>query len=235
MVKCVRVGSLGALQIDEPLWSDHPEAHGAGTGAVLWEGSVLLAETLLDIASTSSFPATTENEFSEQLQRPPVLHGRCLELGAGCAGVPSIVAAQIGCFSEVTATDSDKGDSAASNLPDLQRNINANSSKLASKTLPAVRKLEFGDGSASERFSAPLDVLLGSDIVYDPSVIPLLLQTLSDLAGPRTDVLLYISSVRCREACDLFWDGVSEGWVWRRLAAGPSGDEKDGVFLFRQK
>ncbi|DBA97407.1 hypothetical protein WJX77_010391 [Trebouxia sp. C0004] len=80
------------------------EGWGVGIGGTVWEGGVLLAQYL----SSTAFAA-------ERYQG-----ARCLELGAGATGLPGIVAAQLGCFSQVVITDVNEC------LEALHENVSAN-------------------------------------------------------------------------------------------------------------
>ncbi|KAK9798156.1 hypothetical protein WJX73_001018 [Symbiochloris irregularis] len=70
-----------SLRVEE-LW-------GEGIGGTVWEGGVLAARYL----SSPAFAALGIGK------------GRCIELGAGVSALPSLVAAHLGCFTEVVATD----------------------------------------------------------------------------------------------------------------------------------
>eukprot|EP00884_Botryococcus_braunii_P001696 jgi/Botrbrau1/11527/Bobra.0393s0006.1 len=65
------------------------EEWGLGIGGTVWEGGVLLAS----FVSSSEFPAEH------------VKGGRCLEIGAGVTGLPSLTAFHRGVFKEVVITD----------------------------------------------------------------------------------------------------------------------------------
>ena len=84
---------VGSLVVDIPYW--HDDGIGAGTGAFLWDGSIMLSQTLC------AFHAAEGDQAKYQLG------GRVVELGAGSTALPSMVAARLGCFDEVIATDLD--------------------------------------------------------------------------------------------------------------------------------
>ena len=93
---------------------------------------------------------------------------------------------------------------------EVNRKLFATPSELNRKVIPfhaAVRKLAWGSdqdiqaiqrefgvseiGSESQRnLESGFDVIVGSDILYDPHKFPYLLKTLKDLAGDDTDILL---------------------------------------------
>jgi predicted nicotinamide N-methyase len=211
-------GAVGELRIDEPYWSDDPEARGAGTGATLWDGSVLLARHLMKLAAT---PAGR-----------PRLAGLALELGAGCSGVPSLVAARLGCFAEVIATDG--GDeSVEQNLVDLQRNLDANGASdrgSCPDRAVSARRLEWGAGGLAAEFG-PVGCILAAEVVYEPASVPLLLRTLRDLSGLGTLVLMFVSERESRSFA-LFWEQMPALFSYERV--GPTVLSADATVKERQ-
>jgi predicted nicotinamide N-methyase len=144
---------------------------------------VLLAEQLLQLHE----------------QGLPGLRGRVLELGAGCSAVPSLAAARLGCFDEIFATDGGSED-VEDNLVDLRRNLDANGAAVTGASPVQVRRLEWGPTPLADQWATqpgsdgtPLDCVLASEVIYLPECVPLLLATLSDLSGPETIILMYIS------------------------------------------
>ena len=226
-------GAVGELRIDEPYWSDDPRARGAGTGASLWDGSVLLAQQLLQLHA----------------QGLPGLHGRVLELGAGCSGVPSLAAARLGCFDECWATDGGSED-IEDNLIDLRRNLDANGAGVNGATGVQVRRLEWGAPRLADQWvtqrgnGRPLDCILASEVIYLPECVPLLLTTLRDLSGPETIILMYISERHAQASAD-WWATMPTVFDYERL--GPplpvpvtsSADslkaQQQGVFRLRKR
>jgi predicted nicotinamide N-methyase len=224
-------GAVGKLRIDEPYWSDDPRARGAGTGASLWDGSVLLAQQLLQLHA----------------QGVPGLHGRVLELGAGCSGVPSLAAARLGCFDECWATDGGSED-IEDNLIDLRRNLDANGAGVAGAAGVQVRRLEWGAPRLAEQWvtqrgnGRPLDCILASEVIYLPECVPLLLSTLRDLSGPETIILMYISERHPQASAD-WWATMPTAFEYERLgpplAVTSSADslkaQQQGVFRLRKR
>jgi predicted nicotinamide N-methyase len=214
-------GTVGELRIDEPYWSDDPRARGAGTGASLWDGSVLLARQLQQLHA----------------QGDPALRGRVLELGAGCSGVPSLAAARLGCFDEVWATDGGSED-VEDNLVDLRRNLDANGAAVTGAAAVQVRRLEWGAPRVAAQWvtqrgnGRPLDCILASEVVYLPECVPLLLSTLRDLSGPETIILMYISERHPQASAD-WWATMPEVFEHDRL--GPPLVAEDSLELKAQQ
>ena len=213
-------GDAGVLHVEEAYWSDDPRARGSGTGATLWEGSVLLARHLVRMHGDGG-----------------ALRGRALELGCGCSAVPSLAAARLGCFSEVIATDG--GDEAVEdNLVDLQRNIEANARPTDCCPI-RVRRLEWGAAAAAD-LSPPLDCLLASEVVYEAQCVPLLLDTLHALSSPSTLILLFVSE-RNRAASAAFWEAAPERFAVERVgpepldAEAPLAARQQGVFQLSRR
>ena len=216
-------GDAGVLHVEEAYWSDDPRARGSGTGATLWEGSVLLARHLVRMHGGHGGGGT--------------LRGRALELGCGCSAVPSLAAARLGCFSEVIATDG--GDEAVEdNLVDLQRNIEANARPTDCCPI-RVQRLEWG-AAAAAGLSPPLDCLLASEVVYEAQCVPLLLDTLHALSSPSTLILLFVSE-RNQAASAAFWAAAPERFAVERVgpepldAEAPLAARQQGVFQLSRR
>ena len=215
-VKVVRLGgTVGDLRIDEAYWSDDPLSRGAGTGATLWDGSVLLAGEVVRLAGQG------------------LLSGVALELGAGCSGVPSLAASRLGCFDVIIATDGGSED-IEDNLMDLRRNLDANGAAGVQ-----VKRLEWGAAAADE-FALPLDCILASEVIYLPACVPLLLQTLAGLSGAETVLLMYISE-RDAKASAAWWAQMPALFEHERLgpplagaAASDLKEQQRGVFRLRK-
>jgi hypothetical protein len=68
------------------------------------------------------------------------------------------------------------------------------------------------------RLSRPVDVLLGSDVVYDAALVPPLRATLRALAGPDTRALLAVDAARAPAALAALRAGaVHDGWRVARV------------------
>jgi hypothetical protein len=89
----------------------------------------------------------------------------------------------------------------------------------------AAAELAWGDAAAAAAAAAsflpgapPVELLLGSDVVYDEALVPLLLATMRSLAGPSTRALLAVDAVRAPAALAAFLAGAThDGWRASRV------------------
>jgi predicted nicotinamide N-methyase len=119
-------------------------------------------------------------------------------------------------------------------LPLLRRNLAAARAAAARAGAPALRVAAAplpwgGDVDASVaaalaaapeelRLALPVDVLLGSDVVYDVALVPPLLATLRALAGPASRALLAVDAARAPLAlAALLAAAAAHGWRARRV------------------
>ncbi|NXO02915.1 EFMT3 methyltransferase, partial [Rhinopomastus cyanomelas] len=136
---------------------------GLGTAGAVWEAALFLCR------------------FLEQ-QRFDLRGRSVIELGAG-TGIVGIVAALLG--GDVTITDQPVA------LEQIRENVGLNFLAGNGWGVPRVRALRWGldHGSFPE---GGFGVVLGSDIVYDPSLFAPLLRTLQHLCGPPSLALLSV-------------------------------------------
>lgn len=170
----VRMTSAGRQLVLQLLGREHQHTERA-TGSMLWEGSRCLAEHIA--------------------AHPELVAGkRVVELGAGAAALPSFAAVGAGAAS-VTATDGHPG---------VLRMLAANLARNGEIALPALR-LRWGHAGdvAVVRGSAPCDVLLAADVVYDAVALPQLFTTARQLlrGGPKPSGFLLLCHVGDRGGC----------------------------------
>ena len=135
---------------------------GGWTGGAVWEGAQLLSRLLI------AQPASLWQQRK-----------RVLELGAG-VGLVGLVAAELGAR-EVTLTDQV--------VFVAQHNLaNAGGLSAAARERVSVRRLKWGEDLASAQ--GPYDLLLGSDIMYDPNLYDALAETIIALTAADGEVLL---------------------------------------------
>ncbi len=143
------------------------------TGLRLWDGAYLLAKYL---------------EVAEDFREGKFWQGkRCLELGCGC-GLVGLVAWLLG--AQVTLTDTEE--TLVHTAKCVQKNID--NWKASQLTVPSQKSLKLetllwgadNPNASQENF----DVVLGSDVIYQPETVPLLLKTLQNLTIPKTLVLI---------------------------------------------
>ncbi|XP_047331697.1 protein N-lysine methyltransferase METTL21A [Impatiens glandulifera] len=136
------------------------------TGAVLWDSGVVLGKFL---------------EHSVDSGMIHLQGKKVVELGSGC-GFVGCVAALLG--GEVVLTD----------LPDrlrlLKKNVEHN---LYGEIRGSANVHEFiwGDNYSNPEITDPLpDYVIGSDVIYSEGAVTELLETLLELSGPKTTIIL---------------------------------------------
>lgn len=144
------------------------------------------------------------------LQQPPLLPSYdtidLVELGAG-AGFLSILLAQLGWSVMATDLEAEEGETRAAPLARLRHNV----ALTELKHPPRVRALDWSDASLSptdrpavwsDLISKPR-VIVAADVIYDPDLVPLLVETLAVLLAPQTFALI-AATVRNPSTLDLF-------------------------------
>ena len=138
------------------------------TALKLWDGAYLLAKHL---ENESQFTSTYwENR-------------KCLELGAGC-GLAGMTCWLRG--GDVTLTD------LPSALPHTNMCLQDNLQRLGGdECLPTmIRTAEYTWGGDHSHLNAPYDVLIGSDIIYQPEFIPDLISSFTHLGNKHTTIII---------------------------------------------
>ncbi|OMO52014.1 Nicotinamide N-methyltransferase-like protein [Corchorus capsularis] len=135
------------------------------TGSVMWDSGVVLGKFL---------------EHAVDLGMLVLQGKKVIELGSGC-GLVGCIAALLG--AEVVLTD----------LPDrlrlLKKNVETNL-RLGIRGSAAVRELTWGDDPDPDLIEPPPDYVLGSDVIYSEEAVVDLLDTLLQLCGTQTTVIL---------------------------------------------
>ena len=199
-----------------------PTADNLGTGGALWGGSLELSSFLLH----------------EAAQAGVRLGGaRVIELGAGLGLASMVVAAAAAaadggagsdadgarsCLRQVAAAAGDDAGDGGSRPRRLVATDGHNSvveacQKIVEANLLGgeieVQRLGWGDMDAlRELGGGPWDVIMGSDIVYHPAPLPLLLDTVLALCGPASCVCIAYTprgNVVARQNCDAFLSDLS--------------------------
>ncbi|PNY04026.1 hypothetical protein L195_g000437 [Trifolium pratense] len=136
------------------------------TGSVMWDSGVILGKFLEHSVDSGML----------------ILQGKkVVELGSGC-GLVGCIAALLG--GEVILTD----------LPDrlrlLRKNIETNMEHISLRGSITATELTWGEDPDQELIDPKPDYILGSDVVYSEGAVVDLLETLSQLSGPNTTILL---------------------------------------------
>merc|ERR1719348_1992061 len=166
------------------------------TGVVVWDAAIVLAKYLQTVQA--------------QLQSRSVI-----ELGSG-TGAVGLSAATLGA-SPVLLTDLPA-------LKDLiQHNISLNSSVISSEKC-TVAPLVWGDKEQEEKAievtGGQPDLILVSDCVFYSESVPPLVETLTQLAGPTTDLLLSYEERESQQKLDTmkqFFELMRANFSWTKL------------------
>lgn len=163
MVNCREVEFRGhTFAIHEMETSVDPATGKVLAGSWLWDCSLVLANWL----QTGAWP-------------PGSLKGkRAVEIGAG-TGLPGLAAAALG--ADVTLTD------IPALVPNLERNIAANAARLAPGRAAAAPLVW---GQDCRHLAPPVDLVLGSDVMYDTESMGPLSETLKALSDSRTEIYI---------------------------------------------
>mmetsp|Transcript_11766 Transcript_11766/g.19547 ORF Transcript_11766/g.19547 Transcript_11766/m.19547 type:complete len:297 (-) Transcript_11766:208-1098(-) len=180
-------------KVDEPIVvtvEQDTTACGNHTGGIVWETSYLLINYLL--------------QKSQKL-------GRVLEVGAGCGLLGQVLAASGWC-KQVVLTETEEV------LVNLQANLERNATLFQNKKKRPVINAQKLDWLAYEKDAIDdikkhsFDTIVGTDVVFAPSLVEPLLSTLSFMA--RDDAVVYLClQVRCEDSHQLLLDtAASHGW-----------------------
>ncbi|KAE9971214.1 hypothetical protein EG328_005774 [Venturia inaequalis] len=153
-----------------------------GTGFRTWEAALHLGSYL----STDEGTALVRGK-------------RVLELGSGTGMLSILCARWLGCI-QVTATDGDDRVVEA-----LENNVFINglqrSDLITARLLKWGRALEENEGGMQQE----VDIVIGADVTYDPTIIPPLISTLRELSTINESVeILVAATVRKSDTFSLF-------------------------------
>ncbi|KAL6788958.1 putative methyltransferase domain-containing protein [Trichoderma sp. SZMC 28012] len=186
-------------------------AAGGTTGLRTWEAALHLGQLLC--------------------QDPSIVSGkRVLELGTGTGYLAILCIKYLGSTHVIA---SDGSDDVINNLPE---NLFLNQLEGSDAIRPMDLKWGYAlVGTEEERWNGgrPLDVVLGADITYDPSIIPALVSTLLELFGlyPHIEVII-AATQRNLETFQVFLDKCrDEGLKVEDVSFEiPSRDQQEGPF-----
>ncbi|KZV62764.1 hypothetical protein PENSPDRAFT_657887 [Peniophora sp. CONT] len=187
---------ISHMVLEWELWQDKTalRSRAGDTGSVLWQASVDFAAFVLQ---QRYFP------YPESLfDIPQLSSARVVELGAGTG----LLGAALGpLFAQYTATD------IPALVPLLQKNLTDAKGDVSACaldwTFPVARQLP------DDLLREPLDLVLAVDCIYNPSLVPPLLNTISQLCAPNHTVVLVVSELRSEDVMREF----VEGWLQREV------------------
>ncbi|XP_071730867.1 uncharacterized protein [Rutidosis leptorrhynchoides] len=161
------------------------------TGSVMWDSGIVLGKFLENAVETGLL----------------VLQGKkVIELGAGC-GLVGCIAALLG--SQVIVTD----------MPDrlrlLKKNVEDNlfGDVRGSAT---VNELTWGDRSDPQLFQPLPDLVIGSDVIYSEEAVTDLINTLVELSGTETTIIL-AGELRNDAVLEYFMEAAMEYFIIGRV------------------
>ena len=180
----VFIRELPIAHPDDP-FGDRPEEDTTGLG--IWCASLAMARWVSSIDV-----------------RNRILEGRrVLELGSGC-GVPGLAAAVGGGGpASVTLTDLNPA-----TLRNLAHNIGLNAGSVG-ETDVTESPIDWGDRSTWPEEGDRPDVILGSDLIYQSSVVPLLMEAVTGLLRPG-GIFLYVCPDTGRDGLPEFLNAMRE-------------------------
>eukprot|EP00977_Amphora_coffeiformis_P009842 scaffold2257_cov169-Amphora_coffeaeformis.AAC.20 len=127
--------------------------------------------------------------------------GQCvvLELGAGC-GVPAMALAAAVPTASIYATDFNPR-----TVDNLRHNISLNCD-----SQERVQALEMNWQDPSTWPTEPVSIVIGSDLIYQSDMVPLLLQTIQGLLTSPSGTFLYVAPATGRQGQEHFFTGMAE-------------------------
>ena len=137
------------------------------TGLGIWAASIVLAQWLVEKVKDGSMGGEKEE--------------RIVELGAGC-GIPSLALATALSAQNETAKQSAQiyaTDFNPRTVENLQHNIHLNEKKLNEATQLTGMVMDWKDPSTWPK--EPVDCVIGSDLIYQSDMVPLLVNTITGL------------------------------------------------------
>ena len=143
------------------------------TGLRLWDGAYLLSKCI-----------ETSKDFGEKFWEGK----SCIELGCGC-GLAGTVAWLLG--ANVILTDME--DTLTHTTKNLEKNFENWKSKgyeLPKREALKLETLLWGVDNCHKYTNKKFDIILGSDIIYQPEVVELLLETLDRFSSDQTLILI---------------------------------------------
>jgi len=183
--KEVQVREVGFVEACPRLAADESDLQ--TTGAFLWAASLILAQWIAD-------------ELEAEM------NGKCVvELGAGC-GLPGLVASACTEASSVTITDL-----ASPTLENTKHNVTVNQTD--GKTLELAELDWCKKSTWPETLIGAVNVLVGSDLVYDIALVEPLVNVVNSLVAPGGS-FHYVSADTGRQGCAEFVAALeAAGWA----------------------
>lgn len=199
----LKIRELPITRADNPFGTDTAPEDDT-TGLAIWPASIILARWVAKLAGTEEDSKETSKDDSQASSSGRCFDGKVVvELGAGCA-LPSIAAALYGQPKIVYATDIhvptiknaefnvklNSSDPDSTNGFLYKKKNNSTDSIEQEETKVVVQTINWSDFDTFPEQKA--DVLLGSDLVYDNSILHILVPAIDRLLTPG-GVFLYVA------------------------------------------
>jgi len=162
---------------------------------------------------------------------------RILELGAGC-GLPGIAAHRCCKPKSVLLTDLEIHDHILFNIRTARKRM-AKTAK-GKMELPPItsQSLDWTDTSSfPQEWVGETDVLLGSDLVYDKTLVEPLVNCCAELAKPKTGIFLYVTAMSDRAGMEDFLRAMDKHFVLEKTLSpledqlkSPLSEDKQELF-----
>mmetsp|Transcript_13249 Transcript_13249/g.28756 ORF Transcript_13249/g.28756 Transcript_13249/m.28756 type:complete len:345 (+) Transcript_13249:1679-2713(+) len=168
------------------------------TGGIVWETSYLLASYMLDRFGMQQRPSpSSPSPTSTRTSRPL---GKALEIGAGC-GMLGLVLAASGLAHNVVLTET------TDVIADLTANVQRNISTSAVSPYTTISRLLRWDALEEDVMNDEqsllrphtFDTIVGTDVVFTPSLVRPLLSCLALMAHVDTRIYLCLQ-IRCADS-----------------------------------
>ena len=200
----VRIRELPMARTDDDTILGQTQPSDDTTGLGIWAASLVTAQWLVALSQSASHRDVWQRCHS------------LLELGAGC-GIPGLTMAQaVPTISKVYVTDFNPR-----TVANLRHNIALNH---PDDTFSRVQALEMNwqDSSTWPASENGLDILVGSDLIYQFDMVPVLLQTVTALLAPN-GTFFYVAPATGRQGQESFFAGLAAaGWQLQEHVLDPA-------------
>jgi len=156
----------------------------------------------------------------------PIVNMNVLELGSG-TGICGLACAAVGCKSLVM-TD------LKNNIPLIEKNYEINKEKVKNTEIK-ILPLDWTDKSSYDLVKNSYDVIICSDVIYDPVLFQPLIDTLDYLVTPQKTIVLFAYTFRKNELGFFKILDNLNNWKYERVPEKLLDEEyrADDIFIIR--
>lgn len=207
--KSLKIRELPIEHPDDPFGAS-PEEDTTGLG--IWCASLVMSYWIASLSSSSS--SNSKNNLLKDKN--------LCELGAGC-GIPSITSAFYGSPSQILITDLNP-----KTVKNIQYNIDLNNFDNTTTIIKAM-EINWDDTSTYPKNAGEIDTILGSDLIYQKSIVPLLIKVITGLLGltsspssEKPKSFLYVAPQHGpRDGLDIFLEQIEEIFPYKSSRVAP--------------